>query len=214
MIGINSRRTRPGIVASRASVRGGWVKDQRNHRRPAHYRRPGRNLQFKTATEGVSIALRGAPFFQEGRSPGLSTLETCLWPMLIPVEIAEVVPRFILSPATPSGSSGKVFSVAPAESGEGVSVTCDVTRGVVEVHDPRLLHRGRETFCRALVMHAVKTAGAIRAGLSLTSSTSRFEFTPGSVDRVQLAERVALAIRAATRDASDPPVPGRKQLPA
>jgi uncharacterized membrane protein YbaN (DUF454 family) len=134
--------------------------------------------------------------------------------MLAPVGIPEVVPLPISLPAAPAGSEGKAMSVAPAESVEGVSVTCDVDRGVVEVHDPRLLCRGREEFGVALVAHAIETAGAIRAGLSLASSTCRFEFTPGSIDRDLLAVRVASAIRAATRDASDPLASERKQLPA
>jgi len=205
------RRTRSGVFASRASVRGGWVKDQRDHRRPAHNRRPGRDLQFKTGKDGVIIAPRGTSFFQEVSYPKLSTLESCLWPMLIPLEIPEVVPVAASPPGTTHGSGGNAMSDAPAESGAGVRVTCDVARGVVEVHDPRLLRYGRETFCLALVEHAVATSGACRSAICLRSSVCRFEFTPGSLDPVELAERAAAAIRAATRDASAPIVSDRRQ---
>lgn len=205
------KRTGPGAFVSRASVRGGWVKDQHDHRRPAHNRRPGRDLQFKTGNKSVIIAARGACFLEDVSYPKLSTLETFLWPMLDPLEIPEVVPVATSPPGTAHGSSGNAMSDAPAESGAGVRVTCDVARGVVEVHDPRLLRHGMETFCLALVKHAVETSGACRAGICLRSSVCRFEFTPGSHDPVELAERAASGIRAATRDASGPIVSERKQ---
>lgn len=205
------KRTGPGAFVSRASVRGGWVKDQHDHRRPAHNRRPGRDLQFKTGNKSVIIAARGACFLEDVSYPKLSTLETFLWPMLDPLEIPEVVPVATSPPGTAHGSGGNAMSDAPAESGAGVRVTCDVARGVVEVHDPRLLRHGMETFCLALVKHAVETSGACRAGICLRSSVCRFEFTPGSLDPVELAERAASGIRAATRDASGPIVSERKQ---
>ncbi len=208
------KRTGPGAFVSRSSVRGGWAKDQRDHRRPAHNRRPVRDLQFKTGSKSVIISARGACFLEDVSYPRLSTLETCLWPMLDPLEIPEVVPVAMSPPGTAHGSGGNAMSDAPAESGAGVRVTCDVTRGVVEVHDPRLLCHGMETFCLALVKHAVETSGACRAGICLRSSVCRFEFTPGSLDPVELAERAASAIRAATRDASGPIVSERKQSAA
>ncbi len=203
--------TGPGDFVSRASVRGGWVKDQREYRRPAHNRRPGRDPQFKTGNKSVIIAARGACFLEDLNYPKLSTLESCLWPMLVPLEIPEVVPVAMSPPGTTHGSGGNALSDAPAESGAGVHVTCDVSRGVVEVHDPRLLRHGRETFCLALVKHAVATSGACRAAICLRSSVCRFEFSPGSRDPVELAERVASAIRAATRDACGPIVSDPKQ---
>ncbi len=189
----------------------GWVKDQHDHHRPAHNRRPGRDPQFKTGNKSVIIAERGACFLEDVSYPKLSTLETFLWPMLDPLEIPEVVPVATSPPGTAHGSGGNAMSDAPAESGAGVRVTCDVARGVVEVHDPRLLRHGMETFCLALVKHAVETSGARRAGICLRSSVCRFEFTPGSLDPVELAERAASGIRAATRDASGPIVSERKQ---
>ena len=158
------KRTGPGAFVSRASVRGGWVKDQHDHRRPAHNRRPGRDPQFKTGNKSVIIAARGACFLEDVSYPKLSTLETFLWPMLDPLEIPEVVPVATSPPGTAHGSGGNAMSDAPAESGAGVRVTCDVARGVVEVHDPRLLRHGMETFCLALVKHAVETSGACREG--------------------------------------------------
>jgi uncharacterized protein len=205
------KRTGPGDFVSRASVRGGWVKDQRDHRQPAHNRRPGRDPQFKTGNKSVIIAARGACFLEDLSYPKLSTLESCLWPMLVPLEIPEVVPVATSPPGTTQGYGGNAMSDAPAESGAGVRVTCDVARGVVEVHDPRLLRYGRETFCLALVKHAVATSGACRAAICLRSSVCRFEFTPGSRDLVELAEGAASAIRAAARDASGPIVSERKQ---
>ena len=190
------KTTGPGAFVSRASVRGGWVTDQHDHRRPAHNRRPGRDPQFKTGNKSVIIAARGACFLEDVSYPKLSTLETFLWPMLDPLEIPEVVPVATSPPGTAHGSSGNAMSDAPAESGAGVRVTCDVARGFVEVHDPRLLRHGMETFCLALVKHAVETSGACRAGICLRSSVCRFEFTPGSLDPVELAERAASGIRA------------------
>jgi len=205
------KRTGPGDFVSRASVGCGRVKDQREYRRPAHNRRQRRNPRFKTEKRSVIIAARRACFLEDVSYPKLSTLESCLWPMLVPREIPEVVPVAMSPPGTTDGSVGTAMSDAPVESGIGVHVTCDVSRGVIEVHDPRLLRHGRETFCIALVKHAVATSGAFSAAICLRSSVCRFEFSPDSRDPVELAKRAVSAIRAATRDASGPIVSDPKQ---
>ena len=124
------KTTGPGAFVSRASVRGGWVKDQHDHRRPAHNRRPGRDLQFKTGNKSVIIAARGACFLEDVGYPKLSTLETFLWPMLDPLEIPEVVPVATSPPGTAHGSSGNAMSDAPAESGQASALLATSPEGL------------------------------------------------------------------------------------
>lgn len=98
--------------------------------------------------------------------------------------------------AGPSGSAGRTGR-ADADAG-GPWIACDEAAGVVEVHDPRVLRRGHEAFCRALVQEAVVRFGARRAEVSLEAATCRLEFGPGRLERAEMAERVASAVRAAT----------------
>ena len=83
-------------------------------------------------------------------------------------------------------------------------IDCREDLGVIVVHDPRLLRRGREAFCTALVREAVGVCGALRAEVNLASSEFRVEFAPSRFDRTGLAEQVARAVRAATPSACDP----------
>jgi uncharacterized membrane protein YbaN (DUF454 family) len=80
----------------------------------------------------------------------------------------------------------------------GPWIGCCETTGVIEIHDPRLLRRGREAFCRALVEAAVDRFQVIRAEVCLESSTCRLEFGPDRFDRTEMAKRVAAAVRTAT----------------
>jgi hypothetical protein len=77
-------------------------------------------------------------------------------------------------------------------------ITCDEQAGLIEIHDPRLLRPGHESFCRALVRTAVACFEASRAEVCMQSSTCRLEFEPGRFDRTELARRVAESVRAAT----------------
>jgi uncharacterized membrane protein YbaN (DUF454 family) len=83
-------------------------------------------------------------------------------------------------------------------------IDCREDLGLIVVHDPRLVRRGREAFCTALVREAVGVCGALRAEVDLASSEFRVEFAPGRFDRAGLAEQVARAVRAATPSACDP----------
>lgn len=91
-------------------------------------------------------------------------------------------------PSRAAGSSGPT--------GRGW-IDCDEREGVIEIHDPRLLRRGQEAFCRALVEAAVERFGARWAGVTLETSTCRIAFPPGDRDRAEMARRVALAVHAA-----------------
>src|SRR5262249_1931989 len=76
----------------------------------------------------------------------------------------------------------------------GPWIGCCEQSGVIEIHDPRLLRRGHEAFCLALVEAAVARFGAYRAEVSLATSTCRLEFGPGRFDRTEMARRAALAV--------------------
>ena len=85
--------------------------------------------------------------------------------------------------------------------GEGIHdpwITCDQRAGVVEIHDPRLLCRRHEAFCRALVDAAVSRFGATRAVVYMETATCRLEFVPGEYDRTEISRRVTSAVIAAT----------------
>jgi uncharacterized membrane protein YbaN (DUF454 family) len=80
----------------------------------------------------------------------------------------------------------------------GPWIGCDEQAGVIEIHDPRLLCRGHEAFCRALVEAAVDRFGAYHAEVSLQTSTCRLHFGPGRFDREEMARRAASAVKEAT----------------
>jgi uncharacterized membrane protein YbaN (DUF454 family) len=98
----------------------------------------------------------------------------------------------------------KVSPASQIETTTRPRIDCREDLGVIVVHDPRLLRRGREAFCTALVREAVGVCGALRAEVDLASSEFRVEFAPGRFDRAGLAEQVARAVRAATPSACDP----------
>jgi uncharacterized membrane protein YbaN (DUF454 family) len=82
------------------------------------------------------------------------------------------------------------------ESGPSIERASGAT--FLKIQDPRLFGPGRDAFCRALLESAV-TQGAFRsAEIHLESATCRLEFDPSRLDRAEVAERAALAIRAAT----------------
>ena len=69
---------------------------------------------------------------------------------------------------------------------------------MIEIHDPRLLRRGHEAFCLAVLEAAVARFGAYRAEVWLETSICRLEFGPGRFDRTEMARLAASAIGAAT----------------
>jgi len=69
----------------------------------------------------------------------------------------------------------------------------------LRIVDPRLFASESEAFCRALVESAVMSCGFRQAEISLSAAACRLEFDPGCLDRAQVAERAASAIRSATR---------------
>lgn len=94
------------------------------------------------------------------------------------------------------GAAKRVETPRPAA--DGPWIACDDATGVVEVHDPRVLRRGHEAFCRALVRAAVVRSGALLAEVSLETATCRLAFGAGRLDREEMARRVASAVREAT----------------
>ena len=78
-------------------------------------------------------------------------------PTLSPVTTRPSGPR----PGTPKDQAGGHPDAV------GPWIACHETAGVIEIHDPRLLCRGHEAFCRALVEAAVARFGAHRAEVSL-----------------------------------------------
>jgi uncharacterized membrane protein YbaN (DUF454 family) len=68
----------------------------------------------------------------------------------------------------------------------------------LRIVDPRVFASGRAAFCRALVEAAVTHGGFRRAEISLASATCRLQFDQDWLDRAEVAERAASAIRAAT----------------
>ena len=80
----------------------------------------------------------------------------------------------------------------------GPWIACDEPTGVIEIHDPRLLRRGHEAFCLAVLEAAVARFGAYRAEVWLETSICRLEFGPGRFDRTEMARRAASAIETAT----------------
>jgi uncharacterized membrane protein YbaN (DUF454 family) len=92
--------------------------------------------------------------------------------------------------ANPSGTG-------PGPEAHGPWIACDEAAGVVEIHDPRLLRRGREAFCRALVEAAVARFEAHWAAVSFETAICRMEFGAGRLGRTEMADRVASAVHAA-----------------
>lgn len=97
----------------------------------------------------------------------------------------------------PPGEAAKDGS-GPDPDPDGPWIGCDEQAGVIEIHDPRLLCRGQEAFCRALVDAAVDRFGAYRAEVSLQTSTCRLHFGPGRFNREEMARRGASAVKEAT----------------
>ena len=77
-------------------------------------------------------------------------------------------------------------------------IECDEQSGVAQIHDRRLFRAGLEAFCRAIAEEAIEQFGAFRVEICLNSSLCRLEFSPGLLDRTQMAHRVAAILRAAT----------------
>jgi hypothetical protein len=114
-------------------------------------------------------------------------------------------------PETPTHRARGDQGQTPGEDRPGPAVGCCDESGVIEIRDPRLLRRGREAFCLALVDAAVNRFGAIHASVSLETATCRLEFEPGQLDRAEMGRRVASAVHAAipaVRDIS----PSRDEL--
>jgi uncharacterized membrane protein YbaN (DUF454 family) len=132
-----------------------------------------------------------------------SFVDVSQFPDCTPPDVRDVPPML---PATTRFSLPSPESVPPAsqlETNTRPRIDCREDLGVIVVRDPRLLKRGREAFCVALVRDAVGLCGALRAEVDITSSELRVEFAPGRFDRAGLAERVARAVRAATPSARD-----------
>jgi len=108
-------------------------------------------------------------------------------------------PGFVQT-ATTNRSSGRAARSAADRGPDagGPWIACDEAGGVVEVHDPRVLRRGHEAFCRELVRAAVVRFGVKRAEVFLETATCRLEFGPGLIDREEMARRVASAVKVAT----------------
>ena len=125
------------------------------------------------------------------------------------MSLSSIFPGATSHPMTPGSRlrgfliSGPRAGVFTDRAGPGVEVpgpwiTCDERAGVVEIHDPRLLCRRHEAFCRALVDAAVSQFGATRAVVYMETATCRLEFEPGQFDRTEISRRVASAVNAAT----------------
>lgn len=108
------------------------------------------------------------------------------------------LPAFTPAAVPPRSIRGRAKkSERPGRDAGGRWIACDEAAGVVEIHDPRLLRREQEAFCRALVTAAIDRFGAIRAAVYLETSTCRLEFGPGRFDAAEMSRRIASAVRAA-----------------
>jgi uncharacterized protein len=123
-----------------------------------------------------------------------------------------VAPRIVPTgeTASASGTESEMSTGGRLEVGAGAWIECDEQSGVVEIHDPRLFRRGRETFCQEMAQSAIEKCQARRVEISLASSMCRLEFAPGAFDRAELGRRVAEAIKAATPLVCDGSAAARK----
>jgi uncharacterized membrane protein YbaN (DUF454 family) len=132
--------------------------------------------QFSIDPAGLSVGLSG-----------LAGLES-------PIDGPPAALSFIAPVAPPAERS---FKRQPATETD-LSIQSAAGSAFLCIRDSRLFAPDRQAFCRALLESAVADGAFRRGEICVESATCRLEFDPAGLDRVQVAQRAAAAIRAAT----------------